>query len=421
MDFILALPLSHTGKDNLMTVTCKFAKRILLIPGHSEWGAAEWASALLEHLQVGEWGLPKVIISDRDKKFLSALWTSLFKRLGVKLLYSTAYHPQSDGQSEQINQTVEIALRYHLATLDNPADWEGVVGPIQSAVNNSKSSSTARSPNDVVYGFTPTQSTDLLTTQSQPLPPKLVRMEVADAIAFAQMSSKIYYDKKHKTIDLKEGEFALLRLHRGYKIPSSQILGPKLAQQFAGPFKIISKVGNLAYRLEIPTHWRIHPVFTIAQLEPCPDPALDPFARADRPREPDSICVEGDTDITKSYEVERIISHRNTRRRGVEYLVRWKGQGAEYDEWRNEPELGNALQLLEDYRQQHQVENPLVSTRNTDRQPPLNRHTNNNAPKVSPTPSEDGQDPTYRPRTSTRVDASTRITRAATRAVREAM
>lgn len=120
-------------------------------------------------------------------------------------------------------------------------------------------------------------------------------------------------DKKHRDVSLKEGDFALLRLHLGYKIPSSHILGPKLSQQFAGPFKVLSKVGNLAYRLEIPTHWQIHPVFTIPQLEPCPDPALDSFSRVDRPKQPDSIFVEGDTDITKSYEVEKIISHRNTR------------------------------------------------------------------------------------------------------------
>lgn len=210
---------------------------------------------------------------------------------------------------------MEIALRLFLATLENPADWEGFIGPIQSAVNNSKSSSTTRSPNEVVYGFPPTQSTDLISAQGQPLPPKFLSMEVADAIAFAQMSSKIYYEKKNKNFDLKEGDFALLRLHRGYKIPSSQILGPKLSQQFAGPFKILSNVGNPAYRLEIPTHWRIHSVFNIAQLESGPDPALGPFSRVDRTRQPDSIFIEGDTGITKSYEVERIIS-QETREEG---------------------------------------------------------------------------------------------------------
>ena len=194
------------------------------------------------------------------------------------MLYFTVYHPQSDGQSEQANQIIKIALHHHLATFDNPANWEEIMGPIQSAVNNSKSSLTTKSPNEVVYGFTPTQCTDLFTTHSQPFPPQLIRIKVAEVIVFAKMFSKIYYNKKHKTIDLKEGEFALLRLHQGYKILSSQILEPKLSQQFAGPSKIISKVANLAYHLEILIHWQIHLVFTITQLKPCPYPALDLFA-----------------------------------------------------------------------------------------------------------------------------------------------
>ena len=198
--------------------------------------------------------------------------------MGIKLLYSTAYHPRFDRKSEQINPTIKISLQYHLATFDNPLKWERVVGFIQSLVNNPKSSSITRLPSKVVYGFTVNQSTDFLTIESQLFLPILVRMEVANGITFAQMFFKIYYDQKHKTIGLKEREFILLYLHQGHKIPSSQILGLKLSQQFAGLFKIIFKVGNLAYYFEIPIHWRIYPVFTIAQLESCPDPALNSFA-----------------------------------------------------------------------------------------------------------------------------------------------
>lgn len=142
------------------------------------------------------------------------------------------------------------------------------------------------------------------------------------------MSFKIYYEKKHKTIDLKEGDFALLHLYQGYKIPSSPILRPKLSQQFADPFKIMSKVGNLAYRSEIPMYWQIYPVFTIAQLEPCLDLASDIFMRVKKPKQPDSIFVERDINIIKNYKVERIILHRNIQRKSVQYLVCWKCQGA---------------------------------------------------------------------------------------------
>lgn len=120
---------------------------------------------------------------------------------------------------------------------------------------------------------------------------------------------------------LAVGDYALLRLHKGYSIPSAP--NRKLDQQYVGPFQVTEKVG-------LPKEWRIHPVFSIAQLEPCPPPDSDPFARP-RPYNPDSVYVEGDTDLVKSFEVERLISKRQTKRRRPEYLVRWKGYGPEHD------------------------------------------------------------------------------------------
>lgn len=105
-----------------MTVTCKFSKKVTIIPGASTYTAKDWAKALLERLAIADWGLPSAIISDRDRKFLSELWTEIFKQLGVKLLYSTAYHPQTDGQSERTNQTVEIALQFYINSLPKMTD-----------------------------------------------------------------------------------------------------------------------------------------------------------------------------------------------------------------------------------------------------------------------------------------------------------
>ena len=92
IDFILALP-SSGDFNAVMSVTDKFSKRVTLIPGKDDWTAAQWAEALLDQLWLADWGLPKVIISDRDRKFLSNFWTALFKKLGVQLFYSIAYHP----------------------------------------------------------------------------------------------------------------------------------------------------------------------------------------------------------------------------------------------------------------------------------------------------------------------------------------
>ncbi len=95
-----------------MSVTCKTSRKVTLIPGKNTWTAAEWAIKLLRRLHKLDWGIPKAIISDRDRKFTKELWQTLFEKLGVGLMYSTAYHPQTDGSSERTNQTVEIVLRF---------------------------------------------------------------------------------------------------------------------------------------------------------------------------------------------------------------------------------------------------------------------------------------------------------------------
>lgn len=353
LDFILALPVSTNEDFNaVMSVTCKYSKRVTLIPGKDTWTAEKWALALLNRLELIDWGLPAVIVSDRDPKFLSKLWKTLFEKLGVDLLYSTAYHPQTDGSSERTNQTVEIALRFLLHSIKNIRDWPTLLPKIQSLLNNASSSTTGKSPNELVYGFTPRRPLDLLSHLE--LPDHFVgRTTASDAIAFATMSHKHHYDRSHQPLFLKVVEYALLRLHKGYSIPSTLGVTKKFTQQYVGPFKVLEKVGRLAYRLDIPSDWRIHPIFSILQLEPSPAPTDDPFAR-NYPRHPPPIFVEGDTSTLQSFEVERLLNRRVIKRgRGVvtQYLVRWQGYGPEYDRWYNVKDLDNASELVEAYEQ----------------------------------------------------------------------
>lgn len=123
LDFILALLVSADGFNALMLVTCRFSKRITLIEGIDSWSAKQWAYAFLKHLDLIDLGLPGKLVTDRDPKFLGAFCTALFTKLGVKLLYSTAYYPQTDGSSKHTNQTVEIARCFFLHALDNPSSW----------------------------------------------------------------------------------------------------------------------------------------------------------------------------------------------------------------------------------------------------------------------------------------------------------
>ena len=109
---ICGLPRLPNGNDCVLTVTNKYTKQIRLIPGKTTWTVMDWARALLKFLMSADWGFPMVIISDRDKKFLSELWQVMFTLLMVALYFTTAYHPQADGQSERTNQMVELMIQH---------------------------------------------------------------------------------------------------------------------------------------------------------------------------------------------------------------------------------------------------------------------------------------------------------------------
>ena len=360
LDFILGLPTSAHPEafDCVMSVTDKFTKRITLIPGQATYSAGKWAIKLLDRLDIADWGYPKIIISDRDRKFLSDLWKSIFKRLGVSLLYSTAYHPQTDGASERTNQTVEIALRFHVHTMPNPSEWPNTLAAIQGSNNNTSSTATGKTPNELACGFTLNRPADLVhwppTLSTDVLTPLQLRKEAKDSVDFAHLAYKENYDRTHQPLFLEVNDLVLLRLHRGYKIPATEGIITKLTQQYVGPFRIIEKVGRLAYRLQVPPHWKIHPVFTVAQLEPYT--IGDPFERELPPQPP---AIRADRDQSPE-EAEHLLPEKILRKRIVkkgkgamtEYLIRWKERGPEYDQWKNAKTLDDtAKSLVKEYEE----------------------------------------------------------------------
>jgi hypothetical protein len=104
----------------------------------------------------------------------------------------------------------------------------------------------------------------------------VAQIEVKDAIDLANMKSKQANDRKHGPMFFQVGHYVNLRLAtQRHKIPS--LANVKLGQQYVGSFRIIERVGRLAYRLEIPAHWKVHDVFSIGHLEPEHAPDIDPY------------------------------------------------------------------------------------------------------------------------------------------------
>lgn len=362
MDFVVSLPPTKLGNDCLLNVTCKATKKMLLIPGQLTWTAAKWAEVFIRMLMQHDWGIPRSVISDRDSRFMSDFWKEIFQRLNVKFLTSTAYHPQTDGQSERTNQTVEVALRYHLTSHPDD-DFEDVLPYLQATNNNSPSSTTGLAPNEICYGFKVADATSLLLASdssqgalSAEAFDKLrlaKREEADDAMAFASVIMKARYDARHLPLNLKEGDQVFLKLHDGYSIPG--LANRKLSHQRVGPFKIIKKVGSLAYRLDLPPTMRIHPVISVAQLEPAAtNTSQDPYGRKIN-AEPPPVRNESD-----KYRVERVLSKRKMWNK-AHYLIKWADWGNEHNVWYAIDDLDHCQDLIQEYEARRAM-HPLPGT-----------------------------------------------------------
>ena len=120
--------------------------------------------------------------------------------------------------------------------MEDPSRWPEVLPRIQSLLNNSSSSTTGKTPNKVAYGFSLRRPLDLCATVTRP-DTYVARTEAADAISFALANHKEHYDRSHQPLFMKVGDWAMLKLHKGYSIPSSVGVTKKLTEQYVGPFQ----------------------------------------------------------------------------------------------------------------------------------------------------------------------------------------
>jgi hypothetical protein len=348
IDFITKLPASvFHGEvyDAILTITDKVSRAVIFAPGKETWDAGQWADVLLKDV-VHQWGLPLSIISDRGSVFVSDLWRGLFAKLGTSLLFSTAYHPQTDGQSEATNKYLQTMLRFFVN--ERQDDWAKYLGEAEAIINNSTSASMKKAPNEILYGFklrdnigTLAQGMSPRDTESPPILRALARADAEDASRHALFHIAKDYNKKHQSISFPVGSKVYLRLGHGYKLQG--IPKAKLGLQRVGPFIILSKVGSQAYELQLPQDWKIHPVISVAQLEPFRE---DPFER--QQPAPPPVTVEGE----EEYEVESIIKtamRGRGRQRRLYYLVRWKGYGPEHDSWVPEENMANSEELVREF------------------------------------------------------------------------
>jgi hypothetical protein len=287
-------------------------------------------------------GTPDEVISDRDKLFTSRFWKTFVALLGMKQKMSTAFHPQTDAQTERINQIMETYLRCYVNYKQD--NWVQLLPLAQFAYNSADQETIGVSPFYANYGYNP-------TAYNAPLPDtgsaneamlqggelKELHKELMSDIKFIAQKSAIYYDKKRSVgPTLKEGDRVyLLRKNIQTKRPSDKLDHKKL-----GPFRIEEVKGPVNFKLALPKTMKIHPVFHISLLEPAPTGAPPAPITEIQPVNPEA-----------EYEVRAILDCQYKHGK-IRYLISWRGYPQSEDSWEPRSNL-RCEEMLEDFHQKN--------------------------------------------------------------------
>ena len=345
-DIISALPKVGSLDSVLVIVDQGLTKGVIFEPCSKNIDAAGVAKIFINRVY-RQYGLHDSLTTDRGSQFESKFAREMGNSLGVKLKFSTAYHPQTDGQTERVNQELETYLRILCA--NHPDKWPEYLPLAEFTHNNRIHSAIHMSPFQAIMGYEPrTIPTTFPETSVPSVNQRIknlqnIRDEAAAAHEIARQKMAERVRKKYEPFKLGEKvwlEATNLKLNTPNR---------KLSHKREGPFKIIEVLGPVTFKLELPNQWKqrnIHPVFHASLLSKYKENDIHGPNYTDPP--PDLIGGE------EEWEVEAITNHKRFRN-GMRYLVRWKGYSSAEDSWQTANELKNARKILNDYKKKHKL------------------------------------------------------------------
>ncbi|KAL0554363.1 hypothetical protein IC582_008282 [Cucumis melo] len=278
MDFITGLPRTLRGFTVIWVVVDRLTKSAHFVPGKSTYTASKWAQLYMSEI-VRLHGVPVSIVSDRDARFTSKFWKGLQTAMGSRLDFSTAFHPQTDGQTERLNQVLEDMLR--ACALEFPGSWDSHLHLMEFAYNNSYQATIGMAPFEALYGKCCRSPVCWGEVGEQRLMgPELVQstneaiQKIRSRMHTAQSRQKSYADVRRKDLEFEVGDKVFLKVAPMRGVLRFERRG-KLSPRFVGPFEILERIGPVAYRLALPPSLStVHDVFHVSMLRKyVPDPS----------------------------------------------------------------------------------------------------------------------------------------------------
>ena len=346
MDFVVGLPLTRSGMNQIWVIVDRLTKSARFIPMRDTWSMDQMVDAYMKNV-VRYHGVPSDITSDRDSRFLARFWQQFQKAMGTKLNLSPTFHPATDGQTERTIQTLEDMLR--ACVMDFQGSWVDRLHLIEFSYNNSYHASIKMAPYEALYGRkcrTPLCWSDI--SETVVLGPQLIEETmnqvrlIQDRMRAAQDRQKSYADLKRRPVEFEVGEKVFLKVSPTKGVMRFGRKG-KLSPKFIGPYEILDRVGSVAYRLALPLELeRVHNVFHVSQLKryiPDPSHVLEPEV------------VELDPNLSyEEYPIKILDSKTRETRSNVTRLLKilWSNHGTEEATWEAEEEMKNKYPHLFD-------------------------------------------------------------------------
>ena len=364
IDFITKLPKSQAGHDCIVSVVDHLTKRAHFLPAVESGLTSEHFAKTFCDFYVRLHGVPDMIVSDQDPRFMGDFWQALMKTLKVSLGMSSAYHPQTDGQTEKVNNVIGVYLRAF--SRHNPNNWDSLLPLGEFAYNASLHASTGKTPFELDLGYTPRLPIDLTIRQALKSSQKnetamtfaeqmKSNLEVAkEKLAEAQDQQKVAADQKRQESTFQIGQQVYLStkyLPLTYSNSSDQ-RSRKLQDLYDGPFTITkaSRSPN-AWYLDLPPSWNVRQPLNVSLFK---KDLSDPT----RERKPPPVKNAIDA---AEYLVDEIVDHtdRQSGRKVIRlYRLRWTGWAAENDTWEPLSNLEGCAELVERYHKEKGWQTP---------------------------------------------------------------